>query len=362
MRGQTREALNKLRRGGSVGRMRAMVKFFADLRAALAKMPGTFRAALGLSAGFMGFVAWDQSHWWQAKEDYSFGWLVPLFVVFVVYDRWVKIEAALVACAAEGSPRARGWRAWVLGAGLGVMLALGALFFLLGAFYRAGAGSSQPGTLAITLGMIGVVLPLLWLNAPESLVARTGGFLEDARVRLVGAFLFPVMIWLVSAPMVSVVESQLSLFLLRKVVTVVSFVFEMLGLPLEQQGNVLVLPTGRVGVEDACSGIRSLTACLFAGSFLGAVFVERLWQKVTLVVAAMGFAVLTNLARGLFLTGWAYAHGPDAISGTIHDVAGYAVLGVTVLGLLCLLPIVNLRLGAPGAALPGKGDDTEAPG
>lgn len=339
-----------------------MAKIFQDLRGALAQIPGSFRAALGLSAGFMGFVAWDQSHWWRAKEDYSFGWLVPLFVVFVVYDRWVNIEAALAACAAEGSPRARGWRAWVLGGGVGVVLAMGAVFFLLGAFYRAGAGSSQPGTLAITLGMIGVVLPLLWLNAPESPTARSGGFFEDARVRLVGTFLFPILVWLVSAPMVSVVESQLSLFLLHKVVTVVSFVFEMLGLPLEQQGNVLVLPTGRVGVEDACSGIRSLTACLFAGSFLGAVFVERLWQKVTLVAASMFFAVLTNLARGLFLTGWAYAHGPDAINGTVHDMAGYGVLALTIGGLLCLLPIVNLRLGAPDDDLPGNGDETKAPG
>lgn len=40
--------------------------------------PPSFLAALGLAAGFMAFVAWDQSHWWQVKEDYSFGWLVPL--------------------------------------------------------------------------------------------------------------------------------------------------------------------------------------------------------------------------------------------------------------------------------------------
>mgnify|MGYP000408303314 CR=1 FL=1 len=337
-----------------------MPKLLDDVRGGLARMPGAFRAALGLALGFMGFVAWDQSHWWRLKDDYSFGWLVPAFAGFVLFDRWARIEAALAACAAPESPRVRGWRAWGCGLFFGAMLAGGALFFLLGAFYRAGAGSSQPGTLALTLGMIGVVLALLWLNAPEPAgEARAAtGLLADPRVRLTGWFLFPVLVWLVSAPMVSVVESQLSLFLLRKVVTVVSFVFEMLGLPVEQQGNVLVLPKGSVGVEDACSGIRSLTACLFAGSFLAAVFVERLWQKVTLVVAAMGFAVLTNLARGLFLTGWAYAYGPAAIEGTVHDIAGYAVLGLTVAGLLCLLPIITLRLAAaepddePGGAKP----------
>jgi exosortase len=177
-------------------------------------------------------------------------------------------------------------------------------------------------------------------------VARgRGGIFEDERVRLAARFIFPVLVWLVSAPMVSVVESQLNLFLLHKVVTVVSFVFDVLGLPIEQQGNVLVLPNGSVGVEDACSGIRSLTGCLFAGSFLAAVFLDKLWKKIALVAAAMVLAFLTNLVRGLFLTSWAYHYGAAAIEGTVHDVAGYSVLGLTVVGLLCLLPLFNLRLG-----------------
>ena len=115
---------------------------------------------------------------------------------------------------------------------------------------------------------------------------------------------------------------------------------------------MLLLPKGSVGVADACSGIRSLTACLFAGSFLGATFFEETWKKVTLVAASMFFAFVMNLARGLFLTGWAYAYGPDAINGTVHDTAGYAVLGLTCAGLLALVPLLNLKLesfAAPAA-------------
>ena len=317
-------------------------------------VPAPFWPALALGAGFLGFVAWDQSHWWRVKEDYSFGWLVPVFVAFVVHDRWPEITAALAACSAEGSPRAAGWQKWLLRIVAGASLLFGALMFLLGSFYRAGAGTSQPGTLAITLGAIGILLPLLWLNVPEpggvgpvpSDVGRVTsvGMFDDARVRLTALFLFPVLVWLVSAPMVSAVESQLNLALLHYIVTAVAFVFDMLGLPLEQQGNVLALPTGNVGVEDACSGIRSLTGCLFAGSFLAAVFLENFWKKVALVCAALVLALLTNLGRSLFLTGWAYRYGPRAIEGTVHDAAGYAVLGLTVVGLLCLLPLFNLRL------------------
>jgi hypothetical protein len=52
----------------------------------------------------------------------------------------------------------------------------------------------------------------------------------------------------------------------------VSLVFDLAGATLIREGNVLVLPTGRVGVAEACSGIRSLTGCLFSGALLGAAF------------------------------------------------------------------------------------------
>ncbi|HEY0864886.1 MAG TPA: exosortase/archaeosortase family protein [Lacunisphaera sp.] len=342
------------------------------------KPPTPFLAALGLSTGFMAFVAWDQSHWWSRKEDYSFGWLVPLFTAYVVYDRWPQILARLRE-AETGEASAR-WVRWTLNTAASLGLLGGALFFLLGAFYRAGAGTSQPGTFALTLGMVAIVLPLIYFNAPAfagptagkpsdlSAIAQRataeasakaagrssqGGIQAlwiDARFRVAALFIFPVLVWLISAPLVSAIESQISLFLLRKVVTVVAFTFDMLGFPLEQQGNVLMLPKGPVGVADACSGIRSLTACLFAGSFLGATFFTQTWKKVTLVVAAMFFAFLMNLARSLFLTGWAYAYGPDAINGTVHDAAGYAVLGLTCVGLLLLVPLLNLKLAPAEAA------------
>lgn len=327
-----------------------------------------FLLALLLSAGFMGFVAWDHSHWWATREDYGFGWLVPAFVAFVVHDRWPRIKAAVDGCAAVGSPRATGGHKWLLNLTVsGVMLG-GALLFLLGAFYRAGAGPSHPGSLALSMGSAAIVLSLLFVNAPESPAPATTGrvrWSEDARVQLAACFLFPALVWLVSAPLVSVIENQLSLFLLNKVVSVVFFTFDVLGLPLRQEGNVLVLPPlmngveNRVGVEQACSGIRSLTACLFAGSFLAAVFLDRLWKKVALVVAAMGFAFLTNLLRSLFLTAWAYNYGHEAIEGTVHDAAGYSVLGLTVLGLLAMLPLFQIKwsLGEVDEASDDEGDD-----
>ncbi|MBI5767581.1 MAG: exosortase/archaeosortase family protein, partial [Verrucomicrobia bacterium] len=76
-----------------------------------------------------------------------------------------------------------------------------------------------------------------------------------------------------------------------------------------------------------------------------AVFLDKLWRKVTLVAVSMVFVFFANLGRSLFLTAWAYSHGPRAIEGAVHDIAGYSVLGLTFVGLAGLVWLFNLKLG-----------------
>ena len=212
---------------------------------------------------------------------------------------------------------------------------------------------------------------MIYFNVPDGRVGEKvsgwGVIGTDARLRVTALFLFPALIWVLSAPLMSAVETAVSLFLLRKVVAVVFTLFSLLGYPLVQEGSILILPHGSVGVADACSGIRSLTACLFAGTFLAAVFFDRLWKKILLVGLAIVFAFFTNLLRSLFLTGWAYAYGSDAIEGTLHDATGYAVLGLTCVGLFCLLPLFrgeNWRrwFGVETGVVSGDPSETDQPG
>ncbi len=319
---------------------------------------GRFPSSVVVGVAYMVFLVLDQIHWWRMKADYSFGWLVPFFVGYLLFERWPLLrECYLPTGGSPVSPVGR--TGLTILAGLSLAGGLG--LFAMGALYRAGAGSTQPGSLALAAGFAGVLLGAVYFDVPAGRVPRTSaqtaepGWKSDARLRAVGLLLFPALVWMISAPLVSAVENAVSLFLLRKVVVVVFSIFSFLGCPLVQEGNVLLLPRGQVGVAEACSGIRSLTGCLFAGSFLAAVFLDRFWKKILLVVAAMAFAFLTNLLRSLFLTGWAYAYGSEAIEGALHDATGYAVLGLTCLGLFGLLPLFNgtnwrrwLRLEAPG--------------
>lgn len=315
-------------------------------------------AAACMVVGFAVFMIWDQLHWWGVREDYSFGYLVPLFAAYVIYDRWAQIQSYLFdgvaqsganASAATDSARLVRLFEWAaMAAFCGAIL-----LFAVGALLRAVTGPQNPASLAIAASFGGVLLSSVFILSKERVDGQPMSL--KSRLGLTALFLFPALIWLISAPLVSVLETGIRVFLLTKVTVVVFSVFDILGYALERQGNVLILPEGQVGVEEACSGIRSLTACLFAGSFLAAVFLDRTWKKVLLVCAAMCFAVITNMMRSLFLTLWAYYNGSQAIDehwvlpligdiGSVHDVTGFAILGLTCVGLLLLLPVFNYKI------------------
>ena len=314
--------------------------------------------AIGMLLGFAIYTVWDQFFWWGAREDYSFGYLVPFFAIYVIYDRWPVIRSYLQhgeapeALAPPTAPVATGLTQLFEWIAYAVFLA-GLSLFAIGALLRSVTGPQNPASLAIAAGFAGLLLSVVFIMTKERVDGQSLSL--RSRLMLTGLFLFPALIWLISAPMVSVVEKEIRVFLLTKVTIVVFNIFDIIGYAIEREGNVLLLPEGQVGVEEACSGIRSLTACLFAGSFLAAVFLDRFWKKVLLVVAAMGFAVLTNLMRSLFLTLWAYNYGSQAIDahwvlpvvgdiGSVHDVTGFAILGFTCVGLILLLPIFNFSL------------------
>lgn len=309
--------------------------------------------AILMLSGFAAYMIWDQFYWWKTREDYSFGFLVPLFAGFVIYDRWSLISGNLSRIDGESTSSKR--QLWVrsmewvaCGAFLG-----GVSLFAVGALLRSVTGPQNPASLAIAAGFSGLALSTVFIMFKDQPDGRAMSL--KRRLSLAGLFLFPALVWLISAPLVSFLETKVEEFLLNRVTWVVFNLFDITGFEIDREGSTLFVPKGRVDVARACSGIYSLTACIFVGTFLAAVFLDRFWKKVLLVVAAMMLAVVTNLFRSLFLTSWAYAYGPGAINdtwslpligdiGTVHDVMGYTVLGITSICLLLLLPIFNFKL------------------
>lgn len=320
--------------------------------------PSTRRAAFAL-LGLTLFLIWDQYFWWKLRDEYAFGFIVPLFVAYVLYERWPLIWKGLAGAGSEeANQQSLSERGFARLAGIALtllsvlMVAGGLLSFLAGVLYRAMEGQNLITSNFLAFGYANILLGTVFLYSDRRSDGSPKPIGERWAITLL--FLFPALIWMLSVPMFSAVHKSISTFLMNKVAIVVYHSFDILGYAIVREGSVLRLPLGDVGVEDACSGIRSLTACLFAGSFLGAVYFDRLWKKVFLVATAMLFAFINNIFRSLFLTAWAYAKGPTGLDshvvlfgidmGNVHDFTGWVVLGLTVVCLLILVKLFSIQL------------------
>src|SRR5438034_953146 len=83
------------------------------------------------------------------------------------------------------------------------------------AIYRAGAGATQPGSLALAIGFSAILPALIYFNAPNAGIKPAQpeqgwrAFAADARLRAAALFLFPALIWILSAPLVTAVENAI---------------------------------------------------------------------------------------------------------------------------------------------------------
>lgn len=299
-------------------------------------------AAVGLAfcALFMMCILFvPLSRIWMTRQDYFFGFFMPIFAIYVLYDRFGRISSYFGAASPEQVRY--GLLEKAVSAFFMAMFACGMLTFLMGVFFFAVSGNFGAPAFIATFGFSFAVFAMAFFASQNGADGSLKPMSE--RISFTGLFLFSSFAWLVSAPLFDSVERKISLFLLSYVAEIVYFFMDSLGYVVTLRANVLEFPNGSVGVADACSGIRSLTACLFAGTFLAAVFLNKFWKKAALVALSMVFAFINNIIRAMFLSFWAYHNGPESISGSVHDMAGYFVMGMTIVCLLALLPLFQLN-------------------
>ena len=134
-------------------------------------------------------------------------------------------------------------------------------------------------------------------------------------------------LWLLVAPMPPGTYATVTVRLQTWVTGNVISALELLGVAARQHGNLIELARTTVGVEEACSGIRSLISCVFAGFFLSAFLLHRPWARALLLAVSAPLAIAMNFIRSLALT--LLANAGVNIDGFWHDATGFAVLGVT---------------------------------
>ena len=126
-----------------------------------------------------------------------------------------------------------------------------------------------------------------------------------------------------------------------------TYLLQTCGYPAVSEGNVIIVRDVRVGVAEACSGLRMLVA-FFAVSTAMAFAVRRpVWERGLIISSAVPIALACNVAR---VTGTAMAYqslGSEVAHKLFHDLAGWLMMPLAVAMLLGELWILSRLLVAP---------------
>jgi exosortase/archaeosortase family protein len=154
-----------------------------------------------------------------------------------------------------------------------------------------------------------------------------------------------VAFFFIAVPWPTAVEVPVIQGLMRMVADVAAETAMLLGIPAQVEGNLIRVSTGLVGVNEACSGIRSLQTSLMIGLLFGELKRLSVLRRIALVVGAVIIAVFANFVRAVFLVTVAATKNISEV-GRWHDVAGYTIIAlvfVSTMGLAYLLGKSEIR-------------------
>lgn len=234
---------------------------------------------------------------WSLNEQYHYGWLVPLLALYLAK---VRFERCPAQASAPSPCRAR----WLL-------LAVAFASVLSMPLREANVQWRSMGWWLTTLAVIATLLGF-W---------QTGGF------RWVKHFVFPILFFYTAVPLWRGMEDHGMHWLMQHNAQLSVEILHWVGVEVQARGNLIALPSGTLGVDEACSGIRSLQGTLMLTLFLGEILALTWRRRVILLVAGFLWALFTNVARTSTL-GWiASRKGLEAMEAS-HDTAGYTVLAI----------------------------------
>jgi exosortase len=254
---------------------------------------------LALSLGYLWFHLIDNLRLeWATDPQYSYGLFVPLLVIGLLFRRWQRAGGRACITFAE-NPRSALWLCFGL-----------AFLYLPTRLVEEATPEWRPIQWALAIQIIGLTLYATYLAGGK------GGLRQAA---------FPVVFFLVAIPWPTLFEAPIIQGLSRLNASVVVNVLGILGVPAIQHANVIEVSTGMVGINDACSGIRSLQSSLMISLFLGEFYWFGWQRRLLLTIISFSLAFILNVCRTSLLT-WIAAKNGIASIAQYHDEAGWTIL------------------------------------
>ncbi len=237
---------------------------------------------------------------WYTIPDYSHGFLVPFFALFLLWDKR-KVLAA--------TPIRQSWR--------GIPLVAVSVAILILGVYGVDLFTARISFVFLLAGII-------W-----TLLGR----------RMLRELYFPLLVLILAIPFPTILFNQITFPLQLFASRIASQILPLLGVPVLLEGNVIQLPVMKLEVAEACSGIRSLMSLFTLAVFYG-YFLERTTRRrVLLALFSIPIAVTANVLRivgtGLCVQYW----DPDKALGFFHEFSGWVMF---VISLGCLYVVHRL--------------------
>ena len=247
---------------------------------------------------------------WNPENHYEHGPLVPLIILFLVWNALPELRGLTPKPSAAG----------LAFLGFGVLL------------YLASARALQP---RFAWG----ALPLILL----------GAVLFAAGWRAARTLLFPfACIWF----MIPVPDIDQATVKMQVMATAAArMACNLIGIKMISIGTSLraVDESFQFQVIGDCSGINSLMAITLMTAVFAHLTQDRLWKKLLLFCASVPVAIVGNFARLTAIMIMAKCFGQQAAGGWFHEVSAYVVSFPFAFGALC---VVNKLLNWHQVALP----------
>ncbi len=255
---------------------------------------------------------------WSTNPQYSYGWVVPFLCLGLLLRRWQAFpqnSKQKVESSNNSSPSYFRFSAFRISAFQFALFL--AFLYLPTRLIEESTPEWRPIQWALGIEAIGLTLCAIYLGAGR-------GWLRQLA--------FPICFFFVAIPWPTLIEQPVIQSLTRLNSGVVVEFLGWIGIPAIQHGNLIEVSTGTVGVNEACSGIRSFQTSLMISLFFGEFYSMGLWRRLLLVPAGFLLAMAFNVCRVSFLTVVAAKKGVAAIA-EYHDPAGIMITLVCTAGL-----------------------------
>jgi exosortase len=201
-----------------------------------------------------------------------------------------------------------------------------------------------PGLILVVIGGLQLMAATLgvelFLARSAFIVSLVGIIMTLGGGKLVRDLGFPLFLLIFMIPLPAIIYNQITFPLQLLASQIAEHTLSAAGIPVLRDGNILELPSQRLSVVEACSGIRSLLSLSFLSLVYGFFFDTKTWMRWVLLVLTVPIAISANAFR-VTVTGILSEVNPELASGIFHSLEGWVIFMIALVLLVIAHRIVN---------------------